>query len=171
MTLASSLSKAVARVNRTIRKFLALPRAERRLLVQAMATLPLVALALGTIGLRRCHLGLECLSQTASGGASTAANAFHRAVRTGWLVSIASNRGFIRGNCLAQSMTIWWLLRRQGIASELRIGVCKQQGRLEAHAWIEHGSRVLNDRAGIGRQFSPFGSARGILERSGADVL
>jgi len=160
----------MSRMTRAIRKFLALPRIERWLLVQAMAALPLVTLTLRTIGLKRCYLGLERLAPTAGGSVLTGTRACHRATRTAWLVRVASTYGFVQGSCLAQSLTIWWLLRRQRVPGELRIGVRKQQGRLEAHAWIEHRSWVLNDDAGIGRRFSPFGGAREILDRRGAEV-
>lgn len=79
-------------------------------------------------------------------------------------------RGLVRGNCLAQSLTIWWLLRRQGILVELRVGVRKQQDCLEAHAWIEHRSRVLNDDSEIRAHYSPFRGARGIFARLDADL-
>ena len=155
---------------RASRKFLALPRAERWLLVKAMAALPLVTLALMTVGSRRCHQGLEQLTPMIGCGALTGTSACHRASRTGWLVRVAAIHGLVRGNCLAQSLTVWWLLRCQGISAELRIGVRKRQGRLEAHAWTEHRSRVLNDDADIGRRFAPFGGIRGVFERGGADL-
>ncbi|GMQ90428.1 MAG: hypothetical protein BMS9Abin10_0805 [Gammaproteobacteria bacterium] len=157
-------------MTRAIRKFLALPRVERWLLVQAMAALPLVALTLRTIGLKRCYRALERLAPMAGGGLLTGASACHRATQTGWLVRVASIYGLVQGNCLAQSLTIWWLLRRQRIPAELRIGVRKRQGRLEAHAWMEHNSRVLNDDVEIGRRFAAFGGARGIFEHLGADI-
>jgi Transglutaminase-like superfamily len=160
----------MSRMTRPIRKFLALPRAERWLLVQAMAALPLVTLTLRTIGLRRCYRTLERLAPMAGGGVLTGAGACQLATRTGWLVRVASTYGLVRGNCLAQSLTIRWLLCRQRIPAELRIGVRKRQGRLEAHAWMEYHSRVLNHDAGIGRRFSPFGGARGILDRRRAEI-
>ena len=40
---------------------------------------------------------------------------------------------------------LWWLLRRRGIAAELRIGARKEFERFEAHAWVEVDSAVLND--------------------------
>ena len=152
------------------RKFLALPRAERWLLVQAMAALPLVTLALMAVGPRRCHQGLEQLTPMTGRGVLTATSACHRASRTGWLVRVAAIHGLVRGNCLAQSLTVWWLLRRQGISVELRIGVRKHQGRFEAHAWTEHQSRVLNDDADIGRRFAPLGGVRGVFEHGGTDL-
>jgi Transglutaminase-like superfamily len=160
----------LSRMSRPIRKLLALPRVERWLLVQALAALPLVTLTLRAIGLRRCYRGLERLAPRAGGGLLTGSSACHRAMRTGWLVRAASIHGLVQGSCLAQSLTIWWLLRRQRVPAELRIGVRKRQGRLEAHAWMEYQSRVLSDEAGIGRRFSPFDGVRAIFERCGADI-
>ena len=94
----------------------------------------------------------------------------HRASQTGWLVRVASTHGLVRGNCLAQSLTLWWLLRRQGISTELRIGVRKQQGRIEAHAWTEYQSQILNDDEDIAKQFSPFGGVGGVFEHRSADT-
>jgi len=157
-------------MTRVIRKFLALPWAERWLLMQAMAALPLVTLTLMTVGPRRCYQDLARLTPIAPGGALTVTNADHRASRTAWLVRIASLHGLAKGSCLAQSLTVWFLLRRQGIPASLRIGVRLQHGRLEAHAWTEHRNRVLDDDADIGRRFSAFGGVGGVLEHRGAEL-
>lgn len=61
-----------------------------------------------------------------------------------------------RPTCLQRSLTLWWLLRRQGIACALRIGVRFVAGRFEAHAWVERLGLVLNDRPDIGQLFAPF---------------
>ena len=47
--------------------------------------------------------------------------------------------------CLKKSLVLFWMFRRRGIPAELRIGVRKVDGKLEAHAWIEQGGRVLFD--------------------------
>ncbi|TFH50986.1 MAG: lasso peptide biosynthesis B2 protein [Lysobacterales bacterium] len=157
-------------MTQAIRKFLALPRNERWLLVQALTTLPLVTLSLRAIGLRRCCLALERLLQTPGESMFTETSARYLGTRMGWLVRVASTHGLFRANCLAQSLTIWCLLRRQGIPVSLRIGVRKQQGRLEAHAWTEHQTRVLNDDANIASRYSPFGNVHEVFEIRGADT-
>lgn len=63
---------------------------------------------------------------------------------------------FFRVNCLEESLVLWWMLRRHGIAADLRIGANKQAGRFEAHAWVEHCGAVLNDPDGEHRKFVPF---------------
>jgi Transglutaminase-like superfamily len=59
-------------------------------------------------------------------------------------------------SCLEQSLVLWWLAARRGIAAELRIGARKQAGRFEAHAWVELGSLVLNDSGEAHQHFAPF---------------
>ena len=61
------------------------------------------------------------------------------------LVAIAAYHGPYRATCLRQSLALWWLLRRRGIPAELRIGVRKDDGELQAHAWVEHDGQALND--------------------------
>lgn len=41
-----------------------------------------------------------------------------------------------RARCLEQSLTLYWLLRRVGMAAELRLGV--QPVSFAAHAWVEY---------------------------------
>jgi hypothetical protein len=51
---------------------------------------------------------------------------------------------------------LWWLLRRRGIATELRIGARKEFERFEAHAWVEVDAEVLNDASAEHQHFVPF---------------
>jgi len=47
--------------------------------------------------------------------------------------------------CLQRSLALLWLLRRNGISAELRIGVQKPEGKLLAHAWVEVEGKPVND--------------------------
>lgn len=51
--------------------------------------------------------------------------------------------------CLTRSLTLMYLLRRRGVATDLKIGARLQNGALDAHAWIERDGVVLNDRAAV----------------------
>lgn len=62
----------------------------------------------------------------------------------------------LRTNCLEQSLVLWWLLERRGIAAELRIGARRDADHLEAHAWVELGGQVLNEPAEEHLHFVPF---------------
>lgn len=167
---ASSQWHRPARVMRVIRRFLRLTRAERRLLLETLAMLPLVALGLKSIGLRR---SFRIMTRHAAAGRQRSVDdavAHHLAMRAGAFARAAAARGPLRASCLAQSLTIWWLLRRRGIDSDVCIGVRRSGARLEAHAWTEHRGRVLDGGAGAGARFSPFAGPSGILARLGTDV-
>ncbi len=49
--------------------------------------------------------------------------------------------------CLQRSLALLWLLRRRGIGAELKIGVRRTDGQLQAHAWVEVGGVAVNDDA------------------------
>ncbi len=59
-------------------------------------------------------------------------------------------------NCLKRSLVLWSLLRHQGIESELRIGVKREAGKFEAHAWVEWEGIVLNDTQDVRERFAMF---------------
>jgi hypothetical protein len=72
------------------------------------------------------------------------------------MAAAAARKFFFDTNCLEQSLVLWWLLRRLGIAAELRIGARKDFERFEAHAWVEVDSAVLNDASAEHQHFVPF---------------
>jgi len=61
------------------------------------------------------------------------------------MVRAATKHGLVRASCLEESLTLWWLLAKQGIESDLRIGVRKAEGSFEAHAWVERNGDALNE--------------------------
>jgi hypothetical protein len=76
------------------------------------------------------------------------------------LVGLAARHGLPRSSCLPRSLTLWRLLRSRGIEARLRFGVRTEDGRLDAHAWVEHGGRPLNDASDVGERYAAFdGSA------------
>jgi hypothetical protein len=85
-----------------------------------------------------------------------------RARRLAWAVDAVERRVPWRANCLDRSVTLWWLLLRCGIASELRIGVRRRPGTpvgsrtLDFHAWIERDGDVLNDLPDVRQRFATF---------------
>jgi Transglutaminase-like superfamily len=72
------------------------------------------------------------------------------------MAASAARNVFFTTNCLEQSLVLWWLLRRRGIAAELRIGARKEFERFEAHAWVEVDCAVLNDAGAEHLHFVPF---------------
>ena len=63
--------------------------------------------------------------------------------RIAWAVRAAS-KGVPHATCLTQALAAQVLFVRHQYAVDLRIGVAKgEAGGLEAHAWLEHGGRVV----------------------------
>ncbi|MBK7991648.1 MAG: lasso peptide biosynthesis B2 protein [Comamonadaceae bacterium] len=75
----------------------------------------------------------------------------------GELVNIAARHTLGPRTCLTRSLLLGWLLRRRGVASDLRIGVRLTNGVLDAHAWVECDGIPVNDRPDVGAQFASFG--------------
>jgi hypothetical protein len=57
---------------------------------------------------------------------------------------------------LEESLTLWYLLRKQGIPACLRIGVRTENGKFEAHAWVENGGEALNQPEAMHRHYAAF---------------
>jgi len=139
------------------RKLQKLSWSEWSLLAQALLMLPLTKLGLRLIGFRRWQSVLASVAPIAAVPAANAtSNSVGQAQLTVRMVRIAACYGPYRANCLSQSLTLWWLLRRRGIESDLRIGVRTEESRFQAHAWVERTGLVLNDTADVHHRFVPF---------------
>jgi len=75
------------------------------------------------------------------------------------MVNTADRHGFVHPSCLAKSMTLWWLLGRQGIDSLLRIGIRKENDKFEAHAWVERNGAALNEPDEHHHHYAAFDAA------------
>lgn len=130
---------------------------ERIVLGQSLMLLPLTALALRCLGFKRWQATTAKLV-----GLKRARPVWTEAIRVrharvlARMVAVAANHGVYRASCLEQSLTLWWLLRRRGIDSQIRIGVRKEADRLEAHAWVEFAGVVLNDHADVHERYACF---------------
>ena len=51
----------------------------------------------------------------------------------------------IGGRCLARSLTLWGILLRFGVATDLRVGMRKRNGLVEGHAWLEYQGVPINE--------------------------
>lgn len=133
--------------------------AERGWLIQTWLVLHGVALVLRWISFQRLYGLLDRWPPGAGRALDDEEQILRKAHTVVRLVQGAAAWSLLHSTCLHRSLTLWWLLRRQGIASELRIGVRKEQGRFEAHAWVEREGVALNDRADISQDFVPFDTA------------
>lgn len=102
------------------------------LTARALVLLPLIAVAVRAGGMRRVarrqltHAGAVRVDEAR---AAAIARAVHRAARVA------------RPSCLTRALTIGRLLTHEGLEARLTIGVSRAP--FEAHAWLEHGTRVL----------------------------
>ena len=138
-----------------LRKLLALSFAELVLLTEAAAALPLTRAALARRGYHATVRALDRLAGAAPAPALRGDQAA-RAAATARLVYAAGARFPFRANCLPKALVLRTLLRRQGIAPELRIGVRIVAGRLEGHAWVEHAGVPLSQHPDVAERFKPF---------------
>jgi hypothetical protein len=127
-----------------LRRFSALERSARGLFLRAVVLLPLVALSLRWRGFRETQAALQRFLSKANPGPDAAFASKHAAL-TAHMVNAADRHGLVHPSCLAKSLTLWWLLGRQGIPSRLRIGTRKEKEKFEAHAWVERNGTALNE--------------------------
>lgn len=72
------------------------------------------------------------------------------------MVNAAIRHVWRASTCLDKSLALWWLLGRQGIACEVRIGARKQGGKFEAHAWVERDGVAVNEPQQGHRHYAAF---------------
>jgi hypothetical protein len=130
-------------ISRVFRRFVALPHAERTMLLHALLTLALVRLALWVVpapALLRYVLGRSARSAART---SIDPRAVGRAVER-------AARVVPRATCLPQALAALLLLGRYGHRGVLRIGVKRGgDGELLAHAWVDCARRTVIGGAGV----------------------
>jgi hypothetical protein len=132
------------------RRLLELSWADRWLLLQALALLPVAAVVLRWRRLR----SWQPVQGVPLG--EPHAERLNRARAVARLVELAARRGPYRASCLERSVVLWWLLDRRGIRTDLRVGVRQGPRQLEAHAWVDLRGEVLNDRDEVGQVYCAF---------------
>jgi len=126
---------------RALRRFRNLPPTRRRLAVTSLLTVAAVRIGLAVLPFGR----LRAILRRVKSSPSRRPGAVPSAEELAWAVGVAS-RYVPRATCLVQALALELLLARSGRAAEVRIGVAKQNGHLQAHAWVEsEGQRLLED--------------------------
>ena len=108
------------------------------LALQALAVVVPIRIALWVLPFRIVHRFVASRTRQATAG--------HSIQQIVWAISAASRR-VPRATCLTQAFAASVMLAANGHEAALRVGVAKDDdGRLRAHAWIEHdGHPVLGD--------------------------
>ncbi len=126
--------------------------------LRALVMLPLVSLSLRLRGFHSTRLTLQkTLRHSTPQMDSASLN--KQVALTAHMVNAADRRGPVHPSCLAKSLTLWWLLGRQGITSRLRIGIRKENDKLQAHAWVEREGVALNEPEERHRHYAAFEAA------------
>ncbi len=127
---------------------------QRRILIRALVALPPVAVGLRLAGWARLRLAMARLSprKAARAGFDTASYARDAA----YVTNLLGGQRPLSATCLRRSAVLWWLLRREGLDAQVVLGARKEGGRFEAHAWVEAGGAVLNDRPDVRQHYAVF---------------
>jgi hypothetical protein len=142
---------AVPAISHYIATYRALSGREQKVLLASLVLLPMFWLGLRMAGLQRFQAWLDH-----SPIARRAPLSPPEAAALGVAVNRAANHILGPANCLTRSLLLRWLLRRFGTASNLRIGVCFEEGALAAHAWVEIDGMPLNDTPEAVARFAAF---------------
>lgn len=143
---------------KNLRRFSALERTAQTLFLRAFIMLPLVALSLKFRGFEATRSTLR--KRRSRDTPQTDSDSLNKRIAlTSHMVNAADRHGFVHPSCLVKSLTLWWLLARQRIASELRVGVRKESGKLEAHAWVEREGVALNEPEEHHHHYAAFDAA------------
>ncbi|MGH9556977.1 MAG: lasso peptide biosynthesis B2 protein, partial [Terriglobales bacterium] len=123
-----------------LRKFLALPGIDQRLLMRAAGRLAWTSLGIRLLPFSywRPRLGDAPDCSTTPNRIST-----HPAEQIAWAVGVAS--GYVPGaTCLVQALVAKSMMSRIGFPAQVRIGVrAGEQSRLQAHAWLVLSGQVI----------------------------
>ena len=80
-----------------------------------------------------------------------------------WAVSRMSQFILSDAPCLTQALALQILFGRRGVATDLRIGVAREEsGGLEAHAWVEREGKVVIGGANSPELYTPLPSLENI---------
>jgi len=139
-----------------LRRYKALDAESRTLFWSAVRLLPQVTLSLRLRGYAKTEASLHSRAQGHPEGIVAEQDVAVRTAKTSRMVRAASQFGSIRATCLAQSLTLWFLLQQQNISSAIKIGVRKKDGRMEAHAWVERNGVTLNETDEVHEHYAPF---------------
>jgi hypothetical protein len=137
-----------------IGRFLSLSTRDKRLLLSAAFLLSVARLGLYALSFERLRGLLAGFGRAQ--GATRDEHHYDVSNRIVWAVETTSRALPRIGTCLTQALAVHVLLARNGIASELRIGVTRtSDGRFIAHAWLEKDAHVLIGEAGH-KNYSPM---------------
>ena len=148
--------KCYPRMWERLQRYKALDPASRRMFRRAVILLPLVRCSLRLRGYGKTFTSLQKRVRSQAAGLETRPEVREAVQLTCRMVRAAVHYSPIQFTCLEESLTLWYLLRGQGIPACLRIGVRKEKAEFEAHAWVEHGGEALNQLDALHHHYAAF---------------
>jgi hypothetical protein len=143
----SGISIKIKTPLRKLRTFLSLSPERRWLTAEALLLPPLISASFHLFGVPRTQAWLRHWSRVgAAAEPADALGTIQQARRAQRLVKRSTGVG---GSCLVRSFSLWTLLLRRGLPTEIRVGLRRHEGQIEGHAWIEYRGVPLNEDAKI----------------------
>ena len=135
---------------RKFKKFSALSSEEKKLFLEAYATLGMMRAAILTISFKRLTRSLD---HSAKEKEITALNdeEMDIALKVGQAITRAAAYTPWESACLAQSLTAQKMLQKRGIPGVFYLGVMKDEEskeKMKAHAWSQCGEKIITGGSG-----------------------
>ena len=141
-----------------LRKFFVLPTYDRWLLIKAALLLEAIKLGVRLLPFRTLRWLLARAADTSIGPQHTE---YVSTDRVTWAVEMAARHAPGVKSCLTQALATQVLLSRRGYPTLLHIGVARgEQGRFQAHAWVESEGKVVTGGTGL-ENFIPLAVFKG----------
>ncbi len=138
-----------------LRRFNALPRPAKGLFLRAAMLLPLLTISLRLCGFRSTQRVLQRFVGSPMKVAPDDGLG-ERVEITARMVRAAARNSLLSSTCLERSLCLWWLLARQNIATQFRIGVKKDGEKFAAHAWVERDGVATGEPESAHLHFAAF---------------
>lgn len=135
--------------------FWSLNGAERAALAEALALPMCISVGFQMLGVPRTQ---ALLRRWALGRKTRTLEAHHQlAIRDAQRAQrVVKRTTGVAGNCLSSSLTLWAMLLRRGISTDLRVGFRKREGEIQGHAWLEYNEAPITDDRSETQTFVPY---------------
>lgn len=127
---------------------------DRLFFIQAWFLLLGIDLALRTLPLHRVQAWIQSLGRTKKAPGREQTDAIIS--RASEFVDRAARHHLYAMTCLRRSLALQWLLARSGLDTRLQYGVRRENGKLQAHAWLEYQGRSIGEKVEPTSQYSPL---------------
>lgn len=126
------------------------------LFIKSVILLAEIRLGLSLFGLCRVQVALRYFAKLSKKPTIAHQDSSIWIIKARETVRNASSNRFFYSSCLVQALFFWFLLKQRDLPGALCIGVNQEQGRYNAHAWIEDSGVVLYDAQEMRDQFIKF---------------